>query len=88
MGKEPSCVINHEAIARNLRDNQMPSQKCSNCHWMINPAREIDSFIWSKIDREELKEILVSMDSIIAAFELDAQEPREDVQKVLQFLTD
>ena len=38
--KEPSCILNHDSIRRELRDRKLESLKCRCCGWLLSPAVE------------------------------------------------
>jgi hypothetical protein len=37
--KEPSCILNHDVMRRELRDKGMPTTDCPDCGWTLNPAK-------------------------------------------------
>ena len=69
MGKEPSCVLNHEMIRRDLRDKGQSSMECPSCFWLLHPAKPIEAeviFTQEQIDliRELVIDVLVANDLI------------------------
>jgi len=40
MDKEPSCVLNHDMLRKNLRDSGQDSLECPVCHWILHPSKD------------------------------------------------
>ncbi len=38
--REPSCVLNHDMIRRDLRDRHQGEMACPSRHWLLQPARQ------------------------------------------------
>ena len=74
IAREPSCVLNHEMMRRNLRDFGQESLECPDCHWMLYPAKK-EEICWNLTQQEEtairelIRQVLVENRLIDAAAE-------------------
>jgi hypothetical protein len=52
--REPSCILNHEAMHRELRDKGIAEQVCPSCGWTLRPAKP-----------EEVPDIRLMADAVV-----------------------
>lgn len=48
--REPSCVLNHKVIRKQLTDKGLPATRCFCCNWLITPVTLEKSYEPNLID--------------------------------------
>lgn len=90
--REPSCLLNHDVMRRELRDKKMPPQPCPECGWVLSAAREDRHSALDRLDLGALLDVLVEvserLDNYVDTVDGDYGQPAPNWAMSLQARVD